>query len=193
MAEVQQWAEGHDFGDAWDVVEPPPPGIKSIRDRSRPHVMEDPATGERREVAGQAELKAYRERGWRWVLSRDDHLEMLHMQAWYFQVRHFPRLLWTRLDTPSGDRFITSDRAVTWQADGYIGTPPSALRHPKAQLFAPLTRKVALIGRHEVSRLSVSAREVNRAVAATASEWIAGPTREAVAVALKDRAAGQPH
>ena len=48
------------------------------------------------------------------VLRRDDHLEMLHLQAWYFQVRHFPRLSWVRLDAPAGEWFITSDRGVAW-------------------------------------------------------------------------------
>jgi hypothetical protein len=76
-----------------EVVEPPPEGFGDIKDRSRRHCVEDPRSGESREVANFEELKAYRKRGWKWVLRSDDLLEMMHIQAWYFQVRHFPRSL----------------------------------------------------------------------------------------------------
>jgi hypothetical protein len=58
--------------------------------------LEDPNTGERREVTAEDEFYTLRWLGWKWILQRDDHLEMLHLQAWYFQVRHFPRLSWVR-------------------------------------------------------------------------------------------------
>lgn len=125
-----------EFVNDWDpdmptkVVEPPPEGFGNIKDRDRSHCVEDPRSGERCEVADFEELKAYRRRGWKWVLRTDDHLELMCMQAWYFQVRHFPRLLWVRLNTPGNEWFITSDRVVTWLADGFAGTPPAALRHP---------------------------------------------------------------
>ena len=83
---VNEWPPG--LGD--DVVEPPPEGFHDIADRERPLCLEDPETGTRREIVDAAEFEAYRKRGWRWVLRRDDHLEMLHLQAWCFQVRHFP-------------------------------------------------------------------------------------------------------
>ena len=180
---VNEWPPG--LGD--DVVEPPPEGFHDIADRDRPLCLEDPETGTRREVVDAAEFEAYRKRGWKWVLRRDDHLEMLHLQAWYFQVRHFPRLSWVRLSAPASDWFITSDRGVSWLADGYADTPPAALRDPTAQVFAPLTRGLALVGRHETSTLDVTPRQVNQFVAFAASNWVAGPTCDTVERALSDR------
>src|SRR5450432_1158737 len=129
----------------------------------------------------------YARQGWKWIICHDDHLEMLHLQAWYFQVRHFPRLSWVRLQPPDGEYFITSDRSVAWLADGYADTPPAAFRHPTAQVVAPLTRTIALVGRHGTGALRVKPREVNRFVVFAASGWIAGPTSDVVRQALADR------
>ena len=49
--------------------------------------------------------------------------------------------------------------------------PRSGIR--AAQIVAPLTKKIALIGRRAASRLNVTVREINRFVAFAASEWIA--------------------
>ena len=158
-----------------------------MKERTRPHCVENPETGEQREVIDFAELRALQQRGWKWRFTAEDKLEALHVQAWYFQVRHFPRLRWSRLECPEGECFVTSDRAVAWLADGFADTPPAALRHPTAQVVAPLTRKTALVGRHSATALNVSPREVNRFVAFAASEWVAGPTQDSVAQAIDDR------
>jgi hypothetical protein len=175
----------------WDpegeIVEPPPQGFEKIRDRIRPMCLEDPNTGVRREVTSEHEFYSLRRQGWKWIIRRDDHLEMLHLQAWYFQVRHFPRLSWIRLQPPDGEHFITSDRGVAWLAEGYADTPPAALRHPTAQVVAPLTSTIALVGRHGTDALRVTPRDVNRFVAFAASGWIAGPTCDVVRQALTDR------
>jgi hypothetical protein len=181
--------------DKWDpsselkTVEPPPVGFDHIAERNRSYCVEDPRTGARNEAQNAIELVEFRKRGWRWVLRSTDQLEMIHVQAWYFQVRHFPRLSWVRLDSPPGDWFVTSDRGVTWLAGGLTNTPPAALRDSTAQVFAPLTRKTMLVGRNTVEKFSVTAREVNACIARTASTWIAGPTEEVVKLALTDRAA----
>lgn len=189
---VQQWVNEPPFDREREVVESPPPGFDAIRNRMRAMCVEDSHTGVRREVTTEEELHAYRKRGWKWILRRDDHLEMLHIQAWYFQVRHFPRLAWVRLQPPDNEFFITSDRSVAWLVDGYADTPPAALRHPTAQVIAPLTRNVALVGRHGSGELRATPREVNRFVAFAASDWIAGPTGGIVQLALTDRR-GQRH
>jgi hypothetical protein len=181
---VQQWVN-EPMLDA--VVEPPPPGIENITDRARPLRLENPETGERREVLNQFEFDALRKQGWKWILCQADYLEGLHMQAWYFRVRHFPRLSWVRLQSPEGEFFITSDLGVSWLADGYADTPPAALRHPSAQIVAPLTRKVALVGHHGSDGLCVTPRQVNRFIAFAASSWIAGPTKDVVEKTLDDR------
>lgn len=183
------WAQEWDPGAPFDAVEPPPDGIERVRDRSRTMSIEYPPTGERREVTDFDEFKALIARGWKWVLQSDDHLELLHMQAWYFQVRHFPRLSWVRLDAPQGESFVTSDRAVTWVADGFADAPPAVLRHPTAHVFAPLTSNIALVGRRTTERLGVTPREINCMIASTASTWVAGPTEEVVRQAIADRLA----
>ncbi len=187
MEVVQRWANEPPLDPQAEILEPPPDGFDKIRHRMRPMCLEDPNTGDRREVTSEDEFYALRRLGWKWILRRSDHLEMLHLQAWYFQVRHFPRLSWVRLQPPDGEYFITSDRSVAWLADGYADTPPAALRHPTAQVVAPLTRKIALVGRHATAAPSVTPREVNRFVAFAASGWIAGPTADVVHQALVDR------
>lgn len=183
----QRWVNDPPFDPKAEPVEPPPPGFEKIRDRLRSLTLEEPRTGVRHEVTTKDEFDAYRQRGWKFVLSREDHLEMLHVQAWYFQVRHFPRLSWIRLQPPDGQFFITSDRCVAWLVDGLADTPPSALRHPAAQVVAPLTRHVALLGRHGTGALNVTPREVNRLIACLASDWVASPANDIVHQALADR------
>lgn len=139
------------------------------------------------EVTSADEFHALHSAGWKWILRRDDHLELLHLQAWYFQIRHFPRLSWVRLQPPDREYFITSDRSAAWLADGYADTPSAALRHPNAQVAAPLTRKTALVGRHGAAALSVTPREINRFIPFAASGWIDGPTADVVRKALIDR------
>jgi len=186
---IEDWIYDWDPDEQIELVEPPPEGIEHMRDRSRKHCVENPDTGERHEVTSLVELAVYRKRGWKWVLSLADKLEMIHMQAWYFQVRHFRRLRWIRLSAPDDGWFITSDRGIAWLVDGYVDTPGAALRHPKAQVVAPLTRKVALVGRNQTGPLQITPRDVNRFTACLASDWIVGPTREVVEQAIRDRGA----
>jgi len=188
MALVDDWAEDWDPSIPHEVIEQPPEGIDDILDRIRPLLLECRTTGELRETANFVEFRSMISNGWKWKLRNDDHLEMLHMQAWYFQVRHLRRLSWVRL-TAEENSFVTSDRAVSWVADGYADTPPAALRHSTAQLVTTLTSSIALVGRHGTERLNVTPREVNRAIASAASEWIAGPSYETVEQAIQDRPA----
>ena len=186
---VDDWTKQWKPNSPNEVVEPPPEGIDSISDRERPMLVEDPATGEKREILDRHEFGSLLDLGWKWVLRKEDHLELLHMQAWYFQVRHFPRFSWVRVDAPKGDAFVTSDRSVAWIVDGLADTPPAALRHPTAEIVAPLTSSVALIGRHTTELMNVPAREVNRVIASAASQWIAGPSEESVRQSIADRPA----
>jgi len=185
---VSDWVYHSALSDSVEVVEPPPEGIEKIKDRWRPKLVEHPDSGERREVTSPEEFDDCRKRGWKWGLSSGDRLEMLHMQAWYFQVRHFPRFHWSCLTAPDQDSFVTSDRAVTWIVDGFVDTPPAALRDPSAVIIAPLTRRFALIGKHGKEPLNVTARQINQIVAASASNWVAGASRETVEQAMEDRA-----
>jgi hypothetical protein len=188
MELVQKWIDERSFDSDAEVVEPPPPGWEKITHRPRQHRFVDPRTGQFRKTADLDEIGALHKEGWRIVLQRDDHLEMMHIQAWYFQVRFFPRFSWRRLNAPEGEYFVTSDRGVSWIVDGFADTPPTALRHPTAVIVAPLTKRLALIGRYEDGSLEITARNVNRLVAFASSKWIAGPTRFVVERAMQDRA-----
>jgi hypothetical protein len=81
------------------------------------------------------------------ILSRDDHLELLHIQAWYFQVRHFAcrmaRYRGTQCDTARGESFdrvlgvrlgCRSDERRSQSSAGGprrgISNPPSFPTHP---------------------------------------------------------------
>lgn len=187
MEVEDEWLYHWDTNSVPAVAEPPPAGFENIRHNKRSCCLEHPDTGERRQVSDSEEFRRLRVAGWKWILGRDDRLEMLHMQAWYFQVRHFPRLTWVRLNAPEGEWFITSDRGVSWIVDGFADGPPAALRHDTAQVIAPLTRKVALVGMHGSKKLGVTPREVNRFIAASVSRWVAGPTKGVVEIAIRDR------
>lgn len=189
MRLVAAWAEEWDPNAPTDIVEGPPDGFELIRDRPRAQLLVLPATGETREAVTFDEFKSLSAQGWKWKLRNDDHLEMLHVQAWYFQTRHFPRMAWVRLNAPQGTSFITSDRAVAWIVDGYADAPPSALRDSSAQVVAPLTSTIALVGRHRSGRLNVTPRDVNRFIAAAATDWVAGSSLDTVEQALLDRTA----
>jgi hypothetical protein len=186
---VEAWANEWDPNSPEAPTESPPDGFDQIQDKVRGIHLEFPASGERRTVHTTEEFAELRHHGWKWIIGNQDRLEMIHMQAWYFRVRHFARLSWMRLDAPGGEVFITSDRGVTWMVDGFADTPPSALRHTSAQVVAPLSRSVALVGRHgsQAGKLRITPREVNRFIACTTSGWIAGPNQAVVEAALHDR------
>lgn len=170
----------------------PPDGINDIQERSRLLTVENPLTIERREVSSHSDFQGFAGQGWRWIPSRDDKLEMLHLQAWYFQQRHFPRLAWLQLRPPADEDFIISDRGASWLVDGYADMPPGMLNDPAAEVIAPLTRKLALVGRGSSLHGPLTPRDVNLRIAFAASGWIAGPTEQVVQQALKDRASHLP-
>lgn len=187
METEQKWLDELGWPSASDTIEQPPAFMDDIRERSRPLTLENPATGERREVSGAEDFQVHVKQGWKWILGPADKLEMLHLQAWYFQQRHFPRLTWLQLRPPNDEDFVIGDRGVSWLVDGYADMPPAALRDPAAEVIAPLTRKIALVGRHAGSTFALSPREVNQRIAFAASNWVAGPTKEVVEQALRDR------
>jgi hypothetical protein len=172
-----------------ELVEPPPPGLEHAIDApERPHTMEHPELGIRHDVRGD-EIESLRLAGWRWCISNDDFLEMVHVQAWYFQVRFFPRLSWKVLDAPHGACFVTCDRPAVWGVDGVWEVPPSALRHRRAELIVPVSRTRALFGFNpQHDKLGpISPDAVNRVIGNAAHAWIAGPSEATVTRVLRER------
>jgi Protein of unknown function (DUF4238) len=182
----EEWANDPEFWTNNSLVEGPPPGLESAKHNFREIVLTNLETGQEA-VVTDGDLGQFIRKGWKWKWSKEDRLESMHIQAWYFQVRHFPRLKWARLTAQDDNAFITSDRAVSWLVDGYADTPPSALRNLKAEVYAPLTKRIALVGRNVEMPIQVTTREVNLRIAFCASKWIAGTNREIVQQALSDR------
>jgi hypothetical protein len=89
--------------------EPAPEPANLVAAPERRHVMEHPQHGTRDDVPS-GEIESLRQEGWRWRFSNDDFPEMVHLQAWDFQSRFFPRLSWKVLDAPGDPYFITCDR-----------------------------------------------------------------------------------
>jgi hypothetical protein len=115
----QDWIDELPDPTAAAVVEPPPGGFEQIAPVTRPHRMEHPEFGIRDDVPSE-DVESLRREGWRFLLGNDDFLELVHLQAWYFQVRFFPRLRWIILDAPPGGYFIIGDRPVVWGFDGVV-------------------------------------------------------------------------
>lgn len=171
------------------VEDPPPALLATMPAPERVHVMEHPEFSIRRDVSDD-EIENLRCAGWRWRLSNDDFLEMVHTQAYYFQVRFFPRLSWKVLHAPEERWFVTCDRPLVWGVDGAWEVPPAALRHERAELVVPISRSRALYAAHPSygPLAPVSPAEINRVMAIAAHQWVAGPERSVVEQSLRDRA-----
>jgi len=180
------WGE-RGFGHHSAPVESPPEGLLSATESQREVQMLHPTLGRRLFPAG-SDFEQAASDGWFPDMSdRTNFLESVHIQAYYFQVRFFPRLKWSALHAPEGEAFVIADRPVGWVADGCIDAPPSSLRHPSAYLLAPICRTLLLVGRNTTREWFVTPAQVNAVVARWAQVWIAGPTEATVRSALEDR------
>jgi hypothetical protein len=183
----QSWIDTLPTGE-WQYAEPPPTGFGDWHGIKHVHRMEHPNHGTRGDVPSE-QVDSLRGQGWRLCLGRDDFLELVHLQAWYFQVRIFPRLKWVRVRTPADSYFIVCDRPVVWGFAGLTDVAPAELRNPNVQLIAPLARSLALFAHHQYSAPLeiIMPSDINRAVASAAHEWIAGPTEAVVREAFSER------
>ena len=169
------------------MAEPPPSGLTGGTDRQRGVSLIHPTLG--RTVLNQADDPTELfDSGWiPDPGNQSNFLEGVHIQAYYFQVRWFPRLQWFTLRPPSGDFFIIGDRPVGWGVPDCLNAPPCCLRDPSAFLIAPISRDLALVGRNNREPWSVTPSQVNAILAAWSHDWIAGPTSACVAEAIRDR------
>lgn len=184
----QSWIDEIPSPNEAKFAEPPPPGFGEWSKASHLHRMEHPLHGVRDDVRCE-QVEALRHRGWRLCLGIDDFLGLVHLQAWYFQVRFFPRLKWLSLRAPQDHYFIIGDRPVGWGFSNLVDAAPYWLRHPEVQLVAPLSRSLALFAYHASNDHSeiIKTTDINRIIASAAHEWIAGPTEAVVREALLAR------
>jgi hypothetical protein len=169
------------------MAEPPPPALAALQPRHRSIRLIHPVLGERRELSSEA-VDEFLDDGWiPDSTEQSNFLEGVHIQAYYFQVRWFPRLRWFTLRPPQGQYFVIGDRPVGWGVPECLDAPPSCLRDEAAFLIAPLSRSLALVGRNDSTPWAVTPSQVNALLAAWSLDWIAGPTADVVADALSDR------
>lgn len=144
--------------------------------------------GERVEARVEDLAGLHRE-GWQIVLSNEQFQQVMHLQAWFLETKHFAKMSWGILDAPRGHPFVTSDRPVAWTTADLGGlAPPGLLGDRSAVVIAPLTSAVAMLGYHGSGARfeTTSPRDVNRLVANLADKWIAGPSRLVVEQAYRD-------
>lgn len=171
------------------MAEPPPPALANLTARGRPIRLIHPLLGEHREVQAQ-DADELIDDGWIPDMAEPSNfLEGVHIQAYYFQVRWFPRLRWFTLRPPEGQYFVIGDRPVGWGVPDCLDAPPCCLRDEFAFLVAPLPRNLALVGRNDSTPWQVTPGQVNTLLAAWAHHWVAGPTEDVVAEALRGRRA----
>jgi len=139
----ESWGKGaHSHN--WKPVEAPPAGLLNATEIRRDVRMLHQSLGRRLFPADSDFEQAARD-GWFPDMSdRTNFLESVHIQAYYFQARIFPRLKWFVLHPPQGEFFVIADRPVGWVVEGSIGAPPSALRHPSAYVLASLSKTLLL-------------------------------------------------
>ncbi len=185
---IQEWLDATGLEEHIDAVEPPPPGMEIVKGRNRLHRMEHPDSSIRDDVRSD-EILSLQEQGWKWKLKRDDFLEMIHIQAWYFQVRFFPRLRWIALEAPEGKSFVIGDRPVVWGVDGFLDIPPSALRNKNVQLIAPISNTICLFAHHAEGSPpnGVMPEDINVWMAFAARKWIVGSNEQTVLETLQTR------
>lgn len=156
----------------------------------RVHRLVHASLGIRSDVSSRDALDLIRY-GWRLQLTEDDFREVVHVQAWFFMTRFFPKLRWYVLRPPQGEFFVVGDRPIFWGFQDRLETTPSFLEHPHVQMFAPLTRSLLLLAVHAGSEppSQVYPSQINRVVGTAAHGWIAGPTEKSVREALPTRVA----
>lgn len=163
---------------AGPLMEPPPEGFDQVPLVPRQLELIGP-NGESTSSDEPDEIDTLIAQGWAPVLTATDFSEIVHINAWYFQVRHFPRLSWlVATAPPNSPGFVISDRPVFWRVGDRYELPPRVLRLPEAVVYAPLTSHRCLLGHHGLdTSLQVTPTDINLATASAAKQWLAGPDR----------------
>jgi len=181
-----QWAERY-ASTKEEVVEPPPEGLAKTAERHRAVRLLHPEQGQRT-LRENEDIAPLLDAGWfPDPTERANFLEGVHIQAYYFQARWFPRLRWFTLKPPPKSYFVLGDRPVGWGVPECLNAPPACLRDPDAFLIAPLSHSLALVGRNSLTPWAVTPEQINSILAGWSHDWIVGPTSDCVEAALQYR------
>ena len=147
----------------------------------RPFEFVNVETGHRERVPLPVAMERVSDPRWKLVITQDQSLDVIRLQAYIFQSDHFPKLKWTRA---CAFRFVTSDRPVSWDIlHAGLHDTPAALRHPLAELIVPLRLDCALVAGHDheaiLSQLW-TVPEINRRTTLTADRFIYGSRQQDV-------------
>ncbi len=155
----EEWVYDWDPNMDTPVLEPPPEGISGIRDKVRKYCLEDPDTGELREVMDfdQVLRPIANEVGSGCFVQKTMTGVAPHAGVVLSGSAFSTPLLGSVKCARRDAWFITSGPG---ELRGWLTATrthlPVRLRHPTAQIVAPLTRKVALVGRNETQKLQVT-------------------------------------
>ncbi|MCI0376923.1 MAG: DUF4238 domain-containing protein [Gemmataceae bacterium] len=140
-------------------------------------------TQEQRQEPIESALPLIRSGQWFARLGRNQVVEVMKLQAWYFRNKLMPNLAWILLTAPSGHCFVTSDRPVVWfiPAEGFADSP-AALKHPRVELTVPLDAKHAVLALGSRARKpsEVHVDEINRRTVDYAERFVVAPARDLI-------------
>jgi hypothetical protein len=136
------------------------------------------STGEQRRFTLAETVLAIKSGTWQARLSKNQLIDAMRVQAWYFRFQHFPRLHWTVLTAPDGQFFLTSDRPIVWYvSDGGLADSPAALKQPGVELTVPVSRRFALLATAEIphSETRIRPSDINRRTFLFCERFVASP------------------
>lgn len=154
----------------------------------RPFEFEHISSGNRERISLAEALERVNDPAWQMLVTQDQHLDVIRLQAHLFRSEHFPHMKWVRATAPPGYHFVTSDRPVCWDILGAgARDSPAALRHPLAELTVALDVGHALVAGHDsrdILTRSWNVAEINERTCAGAERYIYGPQRSEISSLL---------
>jgi hypothetical protein len=136
------------------------------------------SSGEQRRFALAEAVAAIRSGTWQARLSKNQMIDVMRVQVWYFRFQHFSRLHWTVLTAPDGQFFLTSDRPIVWYVPGRgLADSPAALKQPGIELTVPVSRRFALLATAEIPDVDARIRpsDINRRTFLFCERFVASP------------------
>lgn len=158
---------------------PVPPGIRLIE---REHTLKHAESGRVVSEKSAKVVDTMMREGWELQLGKDDFIEIVRFQAYFFQTKHFPALRWHLVRAPENSDFAIGDRPVFWGFANNMDLPPAALKERNIMLIACLTKDLVLVAIHKEGAMpkELFSSQINTAVLQASYNWIAGPNQALV-------------